>query len=127
MRLVVGCRLDLSDGESVLVYPTDRAAYARLCRLLSLGKKRAGKAKCDLAWADLVAYGEGLIAVLVPDEADEDCALRLRRLREAFGDRALRGALLAPAAERPAAAVRVVQPRHIDARADHRHQRRALP
>jgi len=88
VRLVVGCRLDLSDGESVLVYPTDRAAYARLCRLLSLGKKRAGKAKCDLAWADLVAYGEGLIAVLVPDEADEDCALRLRRLGEAFGDRA---------------------------------------
>ena len=24
VRLVVGCRLDLSDGESVLVYPTDR-------------------------------------------------------------------------------------------------------
>jgi error-prone DNA polymerase len=87
VRLVVGCRLDLSDGESVLVYPTDRAAYARLCRLLSLGKKRAGKAKCDLAWTDLVAYGEGLITVLVPNEANEDCALRLRRLREAFGDR----------------------------------------
>jgi error-prone DNA polymerase len=87
VRLVVGCRLDLSDRQSVLVYPTDRASYARLCRLLSLGKKRAGKAKCDLAWADLVAYSEGLIAVLVPDEADEDCAQRLRRLRDAFGDR----------------------------------------
>ena len=87
VRLVVGCRLDLRDDTSVLVYPTDRPAYARLCRLLSLGKKRAGKGKCDLAWADLVAYGEGLLAVLVPDTADEDCALRLRRLREAFGDR----------------------------------------
>jgi error-prone DNA polymerase len=87
VRLVVGCRLDLSGSESVLVYPTDRGSYARLCRLLSLRKKRAGKAKCDLAWADLVAYGEGLIAVLVPDQADQDCALRLRRLREAFGDR----------------------------------------
>ena len=87
VRLVVGCRLDLRDGESVLVYPTDRPAYSRLCRLLSLGKKRAGKAKCDLAWTDLVAYGEGLITVLVPNEANEDCALRLRRLREAFGDR----------------------------------------
>jgi hypothetical protein len=88
VRLVVGCRLDLSDGMSLLVFPIDRAAYSRLCRLLSLGKKRAGKAKCDLARADLVAYGEGLIAVLAPDEADEDCALRLRRLREAFADRA---------------------------------------
>src|ERR1700728_2774809 len=88
VRLVVGCRLDLRDGESVLVYPTDRPAYARLCRLLSLGKKRAGKPKCDLGWADLVAYGEGLIAVLVPNEANEDCALRLRRLRDVFGGRA---------------------------------------
>src|SRR3984957_13174428 len=85
VRLVVGCRLDLSDGMSLLVFPIDRAAYSRLCRLLSLGKKRAGKAKCDLGWADLVAYGEGLIAVLAPDEADEDCALRLR---EAFAHRA---------------------------------------
>ncbi|MEY9625049.1 error-prone DNA polymerase [Sinorhizobium fredii] len=88
VRLIVGCRLDLTDGLSVLVYPTDRPAYARLCRLLSLGKKRAGKAKCRLDWADLVAYGEGLIAVFIPDHADETCALNLRRLREAFGDRA---------------------------------------
>ncbi|HLY55826.1 MAG TPA: PHP domain-containing protein, partial [Stellaceae bacterium] len=88
IRLVVGCRLDLSDGMSALVYPTDRPAYSRLCRLLSLGKKRAGKGKCDLAWPDLAVYGEGLIAILVPDTADEECALRLRRMREAFGDSA---------------------------------------
>ncbi|MGB3389318.1 MAG: error-prone DNA polymerase [Pseudaminobacter sp.] len=88
VRLIVGCRLDLADGTSLLVYPTDRPAYARLCRLLSLGKGRAGKAKCHLEWDDVVAHGEGLIAVLVADDADEDCALRLRRLRDAFGDRA---------------------------------------
>src|ERR1019366_9265547 len=34
VRLIVGCRLDLADGMSVLVYPTNRPAYARLCRLL---------------------------------------------------------------------------------------------
>ncbi|RUV28816.1 MAG: DNA polymerase III subunit alpha [Mesorhizobium sp.] len=88
VRLVVGCRLDLADGMSVLVYPTDRAAYARLCRLLTLGKGRAGKGKCHLEWVDLLAYGEGLITVLVPDAADETCGMRLRRLREGFGDRA---------------------------------------
>lgn len=53
IHLVVGCRLDLADGMSVLVYPTDRPAYARLCRLLSLGKGRAGKGRCHLEWADL--------------------------------------------------------------------------
>ena len=88
VRLIVGCRLDLSDGVSALAYPTDRPAYSRLCRLLSLGKKRGGKGKCDLVWDDLVAYGEGLVVVFVPDAADDHCALRLRRLREAFGDRA---------------------------------------
>ena len=88
IRLIVGCRLDLTDGMAVLVYPTDRPAYARLCRLLSLGKKRGGKAQCRLDWADLVAYGEGLIAILVPDDADDTCRMYLRRMRDAFGDRA---------------------------------------
>src|SRR5690606_34170200 len=36
IRLIIGRRLDLADGMSVLVYPIDRPAYARLCRLLSL-------------------------------------------------------------------------------------------
>ncbi|KXV50324.1 DNA polymerase, partial [Gluconobacter albidus] len=88
MRLVVGCRLDLADFPPVLVYPMDRAAYGRLCRLLSIGKARAGKGKCLLNWADLAEWGDGLQAVLVPDVAGEDCALHLRKLRDAFGDRA---------------------------------------
>jgi len=88
VRLVVGCRVDLTDGMSVLVYPTDRPAYSRLCRLLSLGKRRGGKAKCVLGWDDLAAYAEGLLGVLVSEEADEVCGMRLRRLRDAFGDRA---------------------------------------
>lgn len=86
VRLIVGCRLDLSDDTSLLVYPTDRPAYARLCRLLSLGKKRAGKAKCVLHWDDLAAYAEGLIAVLLPEEPGEECAFQLRRLRDVFRD-----------------------------------------
>lgn len=88
LRLIVGCRLDLACGMSVLAYPTDRAAWSRLCRLLTLGKGRAGKGRCHLEWPDLTAHGEGLIAVLVPDLPDETCALHLRRLRDAFGDRA---------------------------------------
>nr|WP_047581538.1 error-prone DNA polymerase [Methylobacterium sp. ZNC0032] len=88
VRLIVGCRLDLADGMSLLVYPIDRPAYSRLCRLLSIGKKRGGKARCHLEWSDVAAHAEGLVAVLVPDLADEDCAFRLRRLREGFGNRA---------------------------------------
>ncbi|WP_241503266.1 PHP domain-containing protein [Komagataeibacter melaceti] len=88
IRLVVGCRLDLADFAPVLVYPTDRAAYGRLCRLLSLGKARAGKGKCHLLWEDLVAWGEGLFVILLPDTADDACILHLRKLKDAFADRA---------------------------------------
>jgi len=87
VRLVVGCRLDLADGMSLLVYPTDREAYARLCRLLTIGKKRAGKGKCHLDWQDVVEWSEGLLAVLVPDKADDTAAFHLRRLSEVFPGR----------------------------------------
>ncbi len=88
VRLVVGCRLDLRDGASLLVYPKDRPAYSRLCRLLSLGKQRGGKGRCHLDWQDVALYGEGLIAVLVPDLADEVCTRNVRKVKDLFGDRA---------------------------------------
>ncbi len=73
---------------SLLVYPMDRPAYSRLCRLLSLGKKRAGKGKCSLHWADVEAWSDGMIGVLVPDQADDLCARQLRLMHDVFGDRA---------------------------------------
>ena len=88
VRLVVGCRLDLQDGMSILVYPTDRAAYSRLTRLITLGKSRGGKNNCILHFNDLVAYSDGLLGILVPDLADDICAIHLRKMAEIFGDRA---------------------------------------
>jgi error-prone DNA polymerase len=88
IRLVVGCRLDLADGTSLLVYPTDRPAYSRLCRLLSLGKGRAGKGKCTLDWNDVAIWNDGLIAVLLGDDADDRLEADLRRLKRTFADRA---------------------------------------
>jgi error-prone DNA polymerase len=86
VRLIVGCRLDLSDGAALLVYPTDRAAYGRLCRLLSLGKTRGGKSVCVLSWEDVAASAQGLIGVLVPDAANEACAAQLRCMADIFVD-----------------------------------------
>ncbi|WP_315833528.1 error-prone DNA polymerase [Bradyrhizobium prioriisuperbiae] len=87
VRLIVGCRLDLEDFPSLLVYPTDRAAYGRLCRLLSIGKGRAGKGKCSLSITDVEAWCEGLIAILVPNTADDALPTNLQRLKAAFGNR----------------------------------------
>lgn len=81
------------DGSSVLVYPTDRKAYARLCRLLTLGKRRAPKQQCFLTIEDVAAYSEGLVAVaLVPEGAflQEQTQVKflqiLRQLKDIFGD-----------------------------------------
>src|SRR5205085_6634461 len=68
IRLVIGVRLDLRDGTSLLVYPQDRAAYGRLTRLLTLGKRRAPKGECHLDYADVVAHGEGQILVVLPQD-----------------------------------------------------------
>ena len=88
VRLVVGCRLDPRDGLPVLAYPVDRPGYSRLCRLLTLGKARASKGGCDLAWADLAEGGDGLLLVLLPDEPDDGLAVELARLRRDFPGRA---------------------------------------
>jgi len=76
IQFVVGVRLDFYDGgPSALCFPTDRAAYARLTQLLTLGKRRAVKGACEIGWDDLDLYAEGQrLIVLPPDDALPDQA-----------------------------------------------------
>jgi error-prone DNA polymerase len=89
VRMIAGARVDLTDGRALLLYPTDRPAWTRLTRLLSLGKERGGKGKCILEWVDLAAAADGLIAILLPDKANDLLAMQLRDLRNSFGKRGL--------------------------------------
>ncbi len=75
MRVVVGARLVFRDGSpDMLAYPRDRAAYGRLCRLLTTGNLRAPKGQCWLDLADLLAFGEGLqIIVAAARQARRAC------------------------------------------------------
>jgi error-prone DNA polymerase len=85
IRLIVGCRLDLRDGNSLLCLPTDRAAYGRLCELLTLGKRRTIKGACELHYADLAAYSEGQVFIaLAPQNANPQLEGFLTRLRRDF-------------------------------------------
>ncbi len=68
IKLLVGARLDLNSGESLLAYPVDRAAYGRLSRLITLGRRRAEKGSCDLALADVLAGADGNILIVVEGE-----------------------------------------------------------
>ena len=58
--IVVGCRLELLDGSPLLAFPTDKAAYARLSGLLSLGNGRAEKGQCHLYQSDVFDHAEGI-------------------------------------------------------------------
>ncbi|MEX0745080.1 MAG: error-prone DNA polymerase, partial [Phycisphaeraceae bacterium] len=94
IQLLIGCRLILSTGDDdanaadcVLVYPTDLAAYGRLCRLLTVGKRRAVKGECHLTLHDLVAHHEGLLAVLVPPSVIDEHAVNVALgLKQTFDD-----------------------------------------
>ncbi len=71
MRLIVGSRLRFQDGEDLLAFPMDRTAYGRLCRLLTLGRRRAEKGDCILYREDLKDWHEGMIFVALPPDALE--------------------------------------------------------
>jgi error-prone DNA polymerase len=68
LQLIVGARLDLDDGIGLLCLPTDRAAYGRLSRLLSLGQGRAVKGECHLTLKDVARHAEGQIFIALPPE-----------------------------------------------------------
>jgi error-prone DNA polymerase len=68
IKFIVGVRLDLQDAPSLLAYPTDRAVYGRLCRLLTLGQRRAEKGKCTLHLDDVAAHAAGLIFIALPPD-----------------------------------------------------------
>jgi len=82
-KLLIGARLVFADGTpDILAYPTDRAAYGRLCRLLSQGKLRAAKGECVLSLDDLLEWEEGLLLVVMTPR--NSCAPQEPVLRSAW-------------------------------------------
>jgi len=101
-KLIIGARLVFVDAPDVVVWATDRTAYGRLCRLLTLGRGRAKKGECLLRLQDLLEHNEGLLAGVADHSSDEHvapirggrgksarigAAETAGKLREAMGDR----------------------------------------
>ncbi len=85
IRFVPGVRLRLPDGDEYFAWPSDRAAYGRLSRMLSEGRMQAPKGECHIDREALLAAAEGLVLALVPPEAPGAAfARRLRRDAAAF-------------------------------------------
>ncbi len=101
IQFIVGCHLQVKESVgalaaegpaaegplSMLVYPTDRAAYGGLCRLLTCGKRRAAKGRCDLTLQDVIDHQAGLLAVVLPPPLlTPEFSATLQHLRDIFSD-----------------------------------------
>ncbi|RMC36172.1 error-prone DNA polymerase [Paracoccus alkanivorans] len=85
IRLVVGVRLVLMEGFETLCFPTGRAAYGRLTRLLTTGNRRAPKGECHLFLDDLPALERGHRFIAMPPyDFGADFEAHLTRLATLF-------------------------------------------
>lgn len=93
IRIIVGCRLNLLDGISLLAYPANKAAYSLLCNLLTLGNRRAVKGECHLYKADVYKYSADVKFIVVPPaglnelfDFDTSFSVALKEYKNAFGN-----------------------------------------
>ncbi|HYF09145.1 MAG TPA: PHP domain-containing protein, partial [Acetobacteraceae bacterium] len=79
IRFVPGVRVALTDGTEYLAWPSSRAAYGRLTRLLSEARMHAPKGECPVTREALLAATEDqVIAIIVPERIGPEFAQRLR-------------------------------------------------
>ncbi len=94
IRIIVGCRLDLLDGLSLLAYPANRNAYSQLCNLVTLGNSRAEKGDCYLYKADVYRHAKAVQFIVLPPatldarfDFDASLAAALQQYKTVFGNR----------------------------------------
>ncbi len=88
LPLVIGAELTPREAPPLLAWPKDRAAYGRLARLITLGRRRAPKGQFHLEVADLASASEGLLAGALLADPDPESPAQLEalgRYREIFG------------------------------------------
>jgi error-prone DNA polymerase len=98
LKLLIGAEVTPVDAPTVVLLATDRAAYGRLCRLITVGRRRAPKGECELTFDDVAGHAQGLLACVplvgsgqeFPSSffpAGRDRQALLQRYKDAFGDR----------------------------------------
>ena len=101
LKLLVGSRLVTTDGFEAVAYPIDRAAYGRLCRLLSTGNLRTEKGRCDLGFEDILGASEGQVFIVMPHRLTKAFGERLAALDDAAPGRVYLGAVHRYRADEP--------------------------
>ncbi|HEX2843142.1 error-prone DNA polymerase [Hyphomicrobium sp.] len=83
-KLAVGTRLMFSDGfPDIIAYPRSRDGWARLCRLLTSGKRKTTKGNCILQRQDLLSDCSELLLIVMPPPALDDLEAHVRAVAEA--------------------------------------------
>lgn len=72
IKLIVGSEIRPLDAPPIVVWVKNRAGYANLCRLITVGRRRAPKGECHLTLDNIAQHTEGLIAGIVPPVCHED-------------------------------------------------------
>ncbi len=88
LPLIIGAEIRLEDAPDVVLWVPDRAAYGRLCRLITRGRRRAAKGHYRLSWDDLAGHAAGLLAGVLPGDPATVELAALHAYRECFGSRA---------------------------------------
>jgi error-prone DNA polymerase len=65
LSLLIGAEVTPADAPPAVLLATDRAAYGRLCRLLTCGRRNAPKGECQLTLDDIAEHAEGILACVL--------------------------------------------------------------
>lgn len=82
VRLIPAAKIVLRDGFTVTALPKNRKAWGNLCRLITLGRRRADKGDCDLGMEDLLTWA-GDMALLIHPTQGADWRDQARRIPKA--------------------------------------------
>src|SRR6185503_9232876 len=78
LKLLIGAEITPVDAAPLVLLATDRAAYGRLARLITRGRRNAPKGACQITLDDIAEYSAGLLAGALKSAAT---------YRDIFGDR----------------------------------------
>ena len=101
LRPLIGCRIETVEGLSFLAYPRNRAAYGRLCRLISAGRMQTlsrawqDKGVCEISLPMLADHAVDVQLVLVPP-AELDAQFDLTRHSRPHADNEGAGLKIVP-------------------------------
>jgi error-prone DNA polymerase len=65
-RLIPAAKIVLTDGFTATALPQNRKGWGNLCRLLTLGRRRAGKGECHLTLPDLIEWSGDMAWLIHP-------------------------------------------------------------